>query len=291
MIEAAQAGLVAIKARPLLWLGASLLYLMGALAVLVIEIGPAAPLYRQISDLMAAMGAGQTTPESVLRMIQLYGRVGMMTLVPTLIWTSLMNTAVYRAVLRPGDGGFLYLRLGVEEGRQLLVQLALWGVVMTAAGAVSVIVAAVAALAGPVAGLAGVLGSAVMIGVMLHLWARLSLATSATFVEGGLRLARSWRITEGHFWRILGTYALAMMAVFAVSVLWSMLVSAVTGGVMADMNTAMAAGGFDSRAFFDAHTAALLVSYVLTAPMGGLQMIITLAPGAVIYRALASRPA
>lgn len=291
MIEAASAGLVALRARPMVWLGASLLYLAGSLAVLAIEVGPAAPLYRQISDLMATMGTGQPTPDSVLRLVQLYGQVGMMTLVPTLIWTALMNTAVYRAVLRPADTGFLFLRLGLEEGRQLLVQLMLWGVIMTAAGAVSVILTAVAAFAGPAVGLVGFLGSAAMIGVMLHLWARLSLATSATFVEGGLRLARSWRITEGYFWRILGTYALAMVAVFTVTVLWSLVVSAVTGGVMAELNTGMSAGGFDSRAFFDAHRAAMLASYVLTAPMGGLQMIVTLAPGAAIYRALAGRQA
>jgi hypothetical protein len=287
-VEAATAGLRSVRERPRLWVGASLLFLIGSLAGLAVAVGPAAPVYSALSDQMAQMGSDQPTPEAALRVIELYGRIGILTLPATLIWMAFLNAAVYRAALRPEPSGRFYLGAGIEEFRQLLVQIALWGVLMVATIAVSVILAAVAALApGPAAGLIAFLGVVAMFAVAVHLWTRLSLATAATFAENGLRLARSWRLTEGSFWRILAAYVLAALAAVAIAEVWSWVVSLVTGGVMDRMGQGMAAGGFDTRAFLAENTAAMILSYALNAPAGGLQMILTLAPGAAIYRALA----
>lgn len=292
MIEAATSGLVVLRTRPLAWAGASLLYLAGSLVELAIQLGPAAPFETRVSDAMAAMAGAPPTADGLRTLVELQGQMGLMTLPSTLVLMALVNTVVYRAVFRPEDSRFMFLRLGPEEARQLLVQIMLWGVIMVAASAVSVILSAAAAIApGPALGLVVLLGGAAMVGVTLHLWARLSLATSATFAEGGLRLARSWRLTEGCFWRILGAYILAALTALAVSVLWSVLVSGVTGGVMGDRSQAITAGGFDGRAFFDSHAPAMLTAYVLSAPLGGLVMLLTLVPGAVIYRALSGREA
>lgn len=152
---------------------------------------------------------------------------------------AIVASAVNRAVLRPADSAFGYLRLGADELRQLIVIVALFlvtlGVYIACLIPAFVVISAVTALArlsgaAPSAALlvAALLAClAVMIGVSL----RLSLASPATFAAGRVIVARSWAMTGGRGWRILGTYALAAGLVVVVYFLGSSIILGLTAAL------------------------------------------------------------
>lgn len=124
-------------------------------------------------------------------------------LVTGLIETVLI-VGVYRLILRPGDPGFLHLRLGRDEGRLFLV-----GLIYICG------VALFAGLAMAVSGLAGQAGAAVRIAAGLlalvvggWLALRFGLAGPLSFAEGRIDFARSWRLTRGQIWPLLGMWFL-----------------------------------------------------------------------------------
>lgn len=286
IIEAATAGLELVRRRPKALVGASLIYLVGSLGGLAITLGPGAAVYTRLSDALAV--PGDPTPETLMRVMESFARLGVMTLPVTLLTMAFGCALVFRALMRPDDSRFFYLRLGQDEARQLAVRLLATAVMLIGGGAVSIIATAIAALSPPaLRGLVGFLGGCALIGVMVQLWVRLSLASAATFAAGSVRLSLSWRMSAGHLWRMLAAYILPAVAVFGLSQVWTVVVGLLTGGVVAQMNADMNAGGFDVRAYFAEHSAAMMLAHVLVAPMGGVQLLMTLAPGTAIYRALA----
>jgi hypothetical protein len=143
--------------------------------------------------------------------------------------------AMNRAILRPQDKAFGFLRFGIDELRLLgaMVLLAIvffsvyFGLVVVVA-----LCAGIAALGGKVVGIiVGAVTVATALCIIAILAVRLSLVLASTFDTGKISLGGSWALTRGRFWPILGTYFLAT-ALTAVVVLLAWLVEMGVGALV-----------------------------------------------------------
>ena len=125
-----------------------------------------------------------------------------------LSYLALRSGASVAEALQVGARRFLILL-----GASLLVGLAAAAVAIP----VIIVIGAAAFAGGSAAAAAGVavLGALVALVLLLALWVRLMLMTPVAAVEPGGPIAlirRSWALTSGHFWRLLGFALLALVA-------------------------------------------------------------------------------
>jgi hypothetical protein len=155
-----------------------------------------------------------------------------------LAFYSVLYAAVSRAVLRPAEEGFAYIRFGMDEARQCLLLL-LWIVIGLAgeivAGMIIAIPTAITAIAAKSFMPLVLFLSCVAVGAA-GIWClvRLSLAVPLTFDSRRVNLFGSWTLTRGHFWKMLGTYLLVLGLALVIMVLCLMIVVAVAvvlGGI------------------------------------------------------------
>lgn len=140
-------------------------------------------------------------------------------LVMTALLMSVMTAGVMRLVLRPQEHGFAHLKLGREEVRLTLANLAciafyvaslILGLVLTGAAT------RVSPMAGFVVG-ALALGFAIWVGV------RLSMLLPTAFDTGRISFAEAWNRTRGHFWKLFGMILLAVIFYVIVWALFSII--------------------------------------------------------------------
>ena len=215
-----------------------------------------------------------------------------------LIIQSIMAAAVYRLIFRHEDTRFGYLRLGADELRLMALSVIyiflIIGLVIGAVAAVGVVVAAFA-LAGPTAAaLAGTAGVFAVIGIVVYVLVRLSLAPVATFAERRLAVFESWGLTRGHFWPLLGAYVLALACIavigFLILMVFSFVAGAVviaSGGQLTDVKSVIQPQGNSLRSYLSVGIIAYtLVSSVFSA----LYNAVIASPGAVAYSGLHGPP-
>ena len=205
-------------------------------------------------------------------------------------------TAVMRAVFDPAaQGRTFYIRLGRDEGLQLLLAL----LVLLALFAYSLLVSTLAGAAISLATLAGPLAGppvqafalALMAAALLYPAVRLSLAPAATFTARRIRLFDTWSLTRGQFWRLLGVYATALMLAAVVFFLALVIADALI------FSLAMASGGGtdavkamqrpDLSSLPALFSAPSLVALALGAAISAPIYVVTAAAGAAAYRRLA----
>lgn len=153
---------------------------------------------------------------------------------------STLTGGIYRLVLRPGEKGFLHLRLGMDELRLTGVNLLLFafGMVCLTAELAAVAAAEQGAAAAGVASVVLALAS-VWVGV------RLTLATPMTFAEHRIAIRDAWRATHGKFWPLLGMIVLAAIFYVMVWLLINVIVTALVamaGGTAALQDVASLSG-------------------------------------------------
>jgi hypothetical protein len=196
-----------------------------------------------------------------------------------------VSTAVLRAVLRPAERRFGYVRVSMDEIRQaglaammLAVLLAYLFVVLMALQLVLALVGAgatsmIAALAAPV----------------VTLWAlafpvvRLSLAPAMTLADGRVSFLRGWALTKGRFASLLGAYAIAVVITFA-------LVFAVREPI--DMALRMAGGPEAPATLGDLQSLAspyVLVDFAVGSLLNALTSAILIAPMASAFKQITGR--
>jgi hypothetical protein len=180
--------------------------------------------------LLQAQAGGAVSP------LAMVGRMLLLQVAFFILFVILM-TAAQRAVLRPRESGFAFLRLGMDELRMLALSVILGILFYVGFLIVLVIVVMLVAGAGAAAG-AGVAGAAAIIGVIAAVAAmawpatRLSLAFPLTLVRGKIIIGESWRRTKGRFWTLFAAYLAIFLMIFLLSILVGLVTS---GSYIADM--------------------------------------------------------
>ena len=221
---------------------------------LLYSLGAFALGYFMMSSTMSMMGIDENTdPALALSAFgSFFGQLMLVYLAFICLYNVLL-TAAQRAMLRPEESGFAYLRLGGDELRQIglsiiigLLFVLVYVIALFVLGIVAVVAGLGAGMGAPgegsaaAFGLLSILGLLVIFCFMMFLWVRVSLAFPLTLLRGRIVLGEAWRLSRGHFWTLFGAYLVLMMIVFgftlAISLLlqgdyWSLLMQ---GGDAAD---------------------------------------------------------
>jgi hypothetical protein len=207
-----------------------------------------------------------------------------------LLALSIFSSAVYRVCLRPSESRWGFLRVGADEARIALLTViftGLWALYLFAVTLIGGVLSAAVASLGSQASL--LFAAIFIVGVLcltVFLAVRLSLAAPQTFAERRISIFDSWALTRGHFWKMLGAYALAFALVLIV---W-LLSAFITQGLLVALHggnlvAARSAGTNMSTlaAYFTPQTVIVLAfNALLNALFYGLQF----SPGTVIYQEL-----
>jgi hypothetical protein len=139
-----------------------------------------------------------------------------------LVW-AVTTVAIFRAVLRPQDRRFFYLRLGVDEARLAIMTVVAF-ILVLAFGSVPAYLLYI--LVNPLMRAApslsrGIAPLGALATVCLDIWlgVRLSLIAVETFAERRFHLTAYWPLTHGRFWYLLTCYFLCFLMFFALTLL------------------------------------------------------------------------
>ena len=287
--EAAFSGFRLVVRRPLAVIGWSL---GGFVLGLAFTAGPVV----MAGGEFAALTSGK--PEAARNIDwQVVGLAYAAMLVTGLVAGAVLYTAIYRAVLRPEQSRFAYLRLGADELRMtglfVLVFLILAAGIFLATLAMILPIGLIAAVAGSgggaAAGLIGALSVLLTLPLMFVLAAwlgvRLSLAGPMTLDTRKIQLGAAWRLTRGHFWPLFGTYALSwvfLIVIWAVTMPVSMgLAAAASGQGLVEIWTTSSTM---AASLEDIFSPARLVYLIANSLFMGVTYAIWLAPTADAYR-------
>jgi uncharacterized membrane protein YidH (DUF202 family) len=212
---------------------------------------------------------------------------------------SIMAAAVYRLIFRHEDTRFGYLRLGADELRLMGLTTIYIGLTIALVVGVSMVAAVIVALVSVVApaaqGFMSLVASLFSFGVVIFVLVRLSLAPVATFAERRISVFESWRLTRGHFWPLLGAYALAIACIFVIGFLILVVFTGVAGAIM------LATGGQFSdvgamlrkpeTGSLRSYLSVGIIAYMLVSSVfSALYNAVIAAPGAVAYQELHGHP-
>ena len=206
-----------------------------------------------------------------------------------LVIGAVLSAAVARAVLRPEETRWGYLRLGMDELRVLVVTLAVAVIVGLSSGvAMTVVGAAIgfgAASGQPLLILLGVLLIFAAFALVVWLAVKFSLAVPMTVDRRKIVILESFSATKGHFWALLGMAVIAVVMSLIVSILGMIIGAATdlaTGGVQSLSRYAdLGLGQILARAW-----PALLVSSVVNAFLSALQLAVLYAPFSAAWQAI-----
>lgn len=295
--EAAFSGFRVVRERPraiAVWVIVLLALTLIFSVFMVSSAGPA------LTRVMALSGRIKPDPTEILA---LWGQIaptylGLMAM--SALFYAVFFAAMNRAVLTPDDDRFAYLRLGIDELRQLglvlalgLVSLILYIGFVIVAIVIGVILSLILGAAGGASAVGVSIGVAVILVLFLGMgffWIRLSLASPLTYATGRINLFGSWTLTRGRFWPIAGTYLLVLallLAVYLVGFLLIVAVVAAAGGGVSPLSMMIRPDMSSLGAYF---SPIRLIFIVLNAALSALALPVMLCPAAEIYRRLADKP-
>jgi hypothetical protein len=294
--DAALTGFRIVRERPrtlMVWIAVQFVVQTGLVLGMVQVAGPA------MTQLSAA-GVGSTRdPAQTAAIVGQLGPFYLLIALFSLIFYPILYSTMNRAVLRPGEEGFGYIRFGADELRQMGLFLLVIGVGIVAyivllIGLVLIIVAittfATASQGAPTGAIMTALLSLFPILALLALWifigVRLSLASALTFATRKINLFGSWRLTRGLFWPMLGTYVVATILAMIVALLALAITAAVTAAVGGGIGGLQGMFRPDMNSIATYMTPARVVSLAIGAVSYALVWPILLTPAAAIYRSL-----
>jgi len=242
-----------------------------------------------MSAVEALETSGATSPEANMPVLAGYMTVFAIIVPVSLIASAMIYAAVSRAVLRPTESAFGYLRLGMDEVRVLVVSLALFVVFMVLGSVVVGIIGVVAGITTaadmPALWLLVVLLVCAAIALFAWLGVRLSLAIPITMAERRIAIFDSFAFTKGRFWPLLGMALLAFVMSMVVGLL----------GSLVALPVQLATGGLESLAELEGESLQVIVQtawpaiaawVVVNAVMSALQVAVLYAPFSAAYRDL-----
>lgn len=238
----------------------------------------------QLMQLMSQMSTGTEPSEAeAMAFMSAYGQIIAVSVLPSIIVNSIVQCAVMRAIFHPEEKRFGYVRLGKDEVRVTLVNLAvsflLGAALVLGAGAVGVLIGLGANGMAPLI-LVGTLMALALLAAVGWLAVRLCLAVPIAFTQKRISLRQSFAVTKGRFWPVVGMLVLALFLSMAVSFLGSIVttpLTMMTGGLGVLAGDVSLTGGV---------VAALFVWVVLSAVLGAAQMLIVYAPLAAAWKSL-----
>jgi hypothetical protein len=295
ILDAAFSGFRLVRQRPGIlacWIGVQLVFGLAFGVFFVWSAGGA------LSHFAQASAQGRTDPSETLTAL---GQVAPAYLVLIVAWAlnySVFLAAANRALSRPEESRFGYLRFGADELRQLglVACLALVGVglyfavimvavviiglmtVMTGRPGINATTSVVSML---VTFLVVLMGMAALV----FFWVRFSLASPITFATRKIDVFGSWSLTRGRFWAILGVQALVLLFIIGISLVGYVLIFAIAG---------VAGGGSAMATLFKPDVSSIgaylspvrLVTNLLQMTLSALILPVSLCPVVDIYRRL-----
>jgi hypothetical protein len=287
--EAAFTGFRVVREHPKAVIGWAVLQFGFSLTTTLALIGFAGPsVARFQAEGFKAFSDPAAATAMLHQMLPAYGLI-----VPIcLIIYPLFNAAMNRAVLRPQDDRFCYLRLGADELRQLGLILLCMVLAFAAELALSTVALAVSATLSAVLGsVAGGLGAMVILVAglfgVVFVAVRLSLASALTFATERVDLFGAWAVTRGHTLPILVTFFLALVTSAAAAVLGIVMIYAVIAAMSGGLGGLTAALSPSPSSIATFLTPPEMVFMVLMAGLNGLMLPLMLTPPAAIYQSLA----
>ncbi|MDO1559703.1 hypothetical protein Q0812_09715 [Brevundimonas sp. 2R-24] len=274
----------------------ALVYFVGSMIMFAAMGGALGDLMQAAEAMEAASSGGDPDIAVMGDFFAAYGRFAAAAFPIGIILNVVMSAAVSRAVLRPSEKAFGYLRLGGDELRVFVVNLVLL-LVFIGVGIVGGIVIGVAAGVlgqtneGAAAGVA-ILLMLVLVCAIIWIAVRLGLAVPMTVAERRIRIFDSWGVTKGRFWSLLGMGILAFILALVVQILLSLV------GVPLAMAIGGGMGAFEQIASLPENDiqsllrtmAPLFIGYLaFGAILQALQYAILMAPWASAYQQLSGR--
>lgn len=283
--DAAFEGFRVVRRTPMTLVWWSLFYLVFLVLIFVLAGGSVVALMNVAESLR---GNPNPSPEELQPMFAAYGVIFAVVLPLSIVASAVLYGAANRAVLRPEENRFGYLRFGMDEVRLFVVSLVLTLLAILVFGLLAAVVGGVAGgvgagVSGPAGVIAGVIGFIAFFCVVIWLSVRLSLAAPITFAERRIAIFDSWGLTKGRFWPLFG---MALIAV-AMSIVVSLLAQLVFTGL------ALAVGGFGQLTTMEEFDLNLILTTMLPAAVlylifmavsSALQMSILYCPFAAAYR-------
>ena len=283
--EAAFEGFRVVRRHPLAILFWALAYVVFFAAFFGLFAGPLATVMATTESLEGT----QPSPQEMQALMQNWFGFLWLGLPLSLVLGAVLNTAVVRSVLKPGDKAFGYMRLGGDELRVLVVSVLLGIVIFAATVILFVIVGVLAGIAGQantgVGILVGVLLGLGAAAVLIWLAIRLSLAVPITFHEKRIAPFDSFALTKGQVFPLLGMAVIAFIMSILVSVLGTIIalpVTLATGG----LNQLAAMDGQSTAQILQAAGPGLIGWGVVNAIFSALQLAVIYAPFSAAYRDL-----
>ncbi|CAN5896458.1 hypothetical protein BH11PSE1_BH11PSE1_07480 [soil metagenome] len=271
--DSALEGFRITRERPGTILAWSLVYFLGIMVIAMIMVTALGPDFIKFVQKGGLESGDASAYGEVLRQHQ-FAFIAI--IVISIFLLSVLMGGIYRLALRPSEKGIAHLRLGADELRLTVVNLALFSVGVL----FLVLTFGAAKLGGPF----GVLVSLALAVAMIWAGVRLLLATPMTFAEHRIAILDSWRLTKGHFWSLFGMTILAIIFYIMVWLLFSIIsyaTVALAGGNEAISNPANLA-----PLAIVAFIATLMVQLLL--PI--LQVVMIYSPLAEAYRELTGSP-
>lgn len=284
--DAAFEGFRVVRRHPVALVFWALFYAVMMTAGLALVGGSVIGLMSAAKDLETS---GASSPEAFMPVLASYMSVLAIVLPVSLIASAMIYAAVSRAVLRPVESAFGYLRLGMDEVRVLVVSIVLSLVFLVLGCVVFGIVGIVAGLTVssgmPALWLLVVLLVFAATALFIWLAVRLCLAIPITMAEQRIAIFDSFAVTKGRFWPLLGMSLLAFVMSIVVSLL----------GSLVAMPAQLATGGLQSLSELEGESLqviiqtawpAIAVWIVINAIMSALQVAVVYAPFSAAYRAI-----
>jgi hypothetical protein len=239
----------------------------------------------------AQSGVSPATNPDFLRLQAEINRFQPLQIVLSIVSLSIVNSAIFRAVLEPQNSRWAYLRLGAQELWVGLTTIVFYLVIFAAAvvAAIPVIVISAIAAQSPSWTMGLIIFLLACGAAFFVIWVclRLSLGIPASFAQKNFRLFESWAMTKGMGWKLFGVG----LAVFAIVIAIEFALILVAASIFAA--TGMARSG-QLQAIFQhppADIAAQAIPWLIGLAVGytvliALVFAIITAPFADIYRQL-----
>jgi hypothetical protein len=214
-------------------------------------------------------------------------------LLGSMVLNAVLYAAMNRAVLKPTESRFGYLRLAADELRQLGLFAIFLGLGIIAYAVLIIVSAVVIVILGLATGGAGTaalgLGLAILLPVVIcavvFVAVRLSLASPMTFDTHRIDPLAAWRMTRGRFWPMLGAYVIGFV-LSALVVLLTLAIARAAVAVVGGVGALPAGLQVDLSSVAAVVTPPRLAFLVVNAIGQALIWPVTMTPPAAIYRAL-----